>query len=87
MKSNYKVTNVDLYSMSQGVVDTSGNKKIKKKNVKKSQFNKNVFTLGFDPGFTKALIKANYISNLKKKTKQNSKLTLIFNKPLLKNKK
>lgn len=87
MKSNFKVTNIDLYSMSKGVVDTSGNKKSKKKNTK-SQFSKNLFTLGFDPGFTKALIKANYTNIYKKKKagKQN-KVTLIFNKSSVKNKK
>jgi len=79
MKSNIRVTSVDLYSMSKGIVDNSNNKKAKKK--VKSTFGKNLFTLGFDPGFAKALIKANYISNInsKKKTKQ-SKVTLIFNK-------
>mgnify|MGYP003878936079 FL=1 len=79
MRSNIRVTSVDLYSMSKGIVDNSNNKKIKKK--VKSSFSKNLFTLGFDPGFAKALIKANYINtiNNKKKTKQN-KITLIFNK-------
>ena len=89
MKSNIRVASIDLYSMSKGIVDTSSNKKAKKKKIK-NHFGKNLFTLGFDPGFAKALIKANYISNinLKKRTKQN-KLTLIFNKSStsLKNKK
>ena len=85
MKSNFKVTNVDLYSMSKGVVDTTGNKKNKKK--VKNQFNKNLFTLGFDPGFTKALIKANYVSNLKKQKRKQNKINLIFNKSLNKAKK
>lgn len=79
MKSNFKVTNVDLYSMSKGIVDSSGNKKNKKKNVK-SQFGKNMFTLGFDPGFTKALIKANYTNIYKKKKASQNKVSLIFNK-------
>lgn len=86
MKSNYKVTNVDLYSMSKGVVDSSGNKKSKKKNVK-SQFSKNLFTLGFDPGFTKALIKANYTNIYKKKKTKQNKVSLIFTKATNKNKK
>lgn len=79
MKSNVKVTSVDLYSMSKGVVDSTNTKK-KKKQKAKSSFSKNLFTLGFDPGFAKALIKTNYINtHLKKKTKQN-KINLIFNK-------
>lgn len=86
MKSNYKVTNVDLYSMSKGVVDGSGNKKSKKKNVK-SQFSKNLFTLGFDPGFTKALIKANYTNIYKKKKAKQNKVSLIFTKSANKAKK
>jgi len=34
MKSNVKVTSVDLYSMSKGIVDTSNNKKKKKTKIK-----------------------------------------------------
>lgn len=85
MKSNFKITNIDLYSMSKGVVDTTGNKKSKKK--VKNNFNKNLFTLGFDPGFTKALIKANYVNNLKKQKRKQNKINLIFNKTLIKHKK
>lgn len=66
--------------MSKGIVDNSFNKKAKKK--VKTPFSKNLFTLGFDPGFTKALIKANYISSVlkKKSSKQPIKVNLIFNK-------
>lgn len=85
MKSNFKVTNIDLYSMSKGIVDTSGNKKSKKK--VKNQFGKNLFTLGFDPGFTKALIKVNYVNSLKKKKGKQNKVSLIFNKSNPKGKK
>ena len=84
-KSNFKVTSIDLYSMSKGIVDTSGNKKSKKK--VKNQFSKNLFTLGFDPGFTKALIKANYVSNLKKQKNKQNRVNLIFSKSIMKNKK
>lgn len=77
MKSNLRSSSIDLYSMSKGIVDTSGNKK--KKNKTKTHFGKNLFTLGFDVGFTKALIKTNYTSILSKKSKQ-TKTTLIFNK-------
>ena len=84
-KSSFKVTSVDLYSMSKGIVDTSGNKKNKKKI--KNQFSKNLFTLGFDPGFTKALIKANYVNNLKKQKNKQNRVNLIFNKSVVKAKK
>jgi hypothetical protein len=71
--------------MSKGIVDTSGN--TKNKNVK-SNFNKNLFTLGFDPGFTKALIKANYVSQFKntKTKKSNNRVNLVFSKPSTKKK-
>ena len=78
MKSNLRSTSIDLYSMSQGIVDTSGNKKQKKKT--KTHFGKNLFTLGFDVGFTKALIKTNYTNILAKKKMKQTKTTLIFNK-------
>jgi hypothetical protein len=73
--------------MSKGIVDTSGNTKNKNKNVK-SNFNKNLFTLGFDPGFTKALIKANYVSQFKntKIKKSNNRVNLVFSKPTTKKK-
>ena len=79
VKSNIRSASVDLYSMSKGIVDTSGNKKQKKK--VKTHFGKNLFTLGFDVGFTKALIKTNYANMLssKKKVKQ-TKTSLIFGK-------
>ncbi len=85
IKSNFKAVGVDLYSMSKGIVDTSGN--TKNKNVK-SNFNKNLFTLGFDPGFTKALIKANYVSQFKntKTKKSNNRVNLVFSKPSTKKK-
>lgn len=78
LKSNTKATSVDLYSMSKGIVDNSYNKKSKKK--VKSHFGKNLFTLGFDPGFTKALIKANYVNMFLKKKQKQTKVTLIFGK-------
>jgi len=74
-KSNFQATSVDLVSMSKGIVDNSGNKKLKKKT--KSLFNKNVFTLGFDAGFTKALIKVNYMNQSKGKSR---KINVILSK-------
>ena len=73
-----KSTSVDLYSMSKGIVDNSNNKKAKKKT--KTHFGKNLFTLGFDPGFTKALIKANYVSSTSKKKQKQTRTNLIFKK-------
>ncbi len=63
--------------MSKGIVDTSANKFKKQKS--KSLFNKNVFTLGFDTGFTKALIKANYLTNIKSKS-NNTRVNVILSK-------
>ena len=77
LKSNLRTASIDLYSMSKGIVDTSGNKK--KKNKVKTHFGKNLFTLGFDVGFTKALIKTNYTNLLTKKKVKQTKTTLIFN--------
>lgn len=77
IKSNTRVTTVDLNAMSKGIVNSVSTKKSKKQ--KKVTFNKNLFTLGFDTGFVKALIKANYIdTNIKKKNSKQSKVNLII---------
>lgn len=49
---------IDIHSMAKGNVFI-GNEEIKsqKKNKKKKHVPKNVFSLGFDPGFTKAIVK------------------------------
>lgn len=77
MKSNVRSTTIDLNAMSKGIVNTVSTKKSKKQ--KKVTFNKNLFTLGFDTGFVKALIKANYMdTNLKKKSTKQTKVNLIL---------
>lgn len=49
---------IDLYSMAKGQVFIGNEeKKSQKKNKKKKHVPKNIFSLGFDPGFTKALIR------------------------------
>jgi saccharopine dehydrogenase-like NADP-dependent oxidoreductase len=49
---------IDIHSMAKGNIFI-GNEEIKsqKKNKKKKHVPKNVFSLGFDPGFTKAIVK------------------------------
>lgn len=59
VKNNFKV---DLISMSKLQVDAVSKKKDANK-IKKSK--RNVFTLGFDPGFTKNIIKNNSQNKLK----------------------
>ena len=63
---------IDLYSMAKGQVFIGNEeKKSQKKNKKKKHVPKNIFSLGFDPGFTKALIKEAVKSKyLESKTRQ-----------------
>jgi hypothetical protein len=80
LKSNLQTSSIDLYSMSKGMVENLSRKK-KRKQKAKNHYNKNLFTLGFDPGFTKALVKAHLNSILNKKKKKIVKKTiLIFGK-------
>ncbi len=63
LKKGSNVSKIDLYSMSQGMVgdySKKGDKAKKQKNIRKSSF-----TLGFDPGFTKALLKGRTADNKK----------------------
>ena len=53
----------DLLSMSSGQVSLS---KSSKSSLKRKDQYKNIFSLGFDSGFTKILIKTNFESNFKK---------------------
>ena len=77
MKSGNKATTIDLNAMSKGIVNSVSTKKSKKQ--KKVVFNKNLFTLGFDTGFVKALIKSNYVdTNTKKKNFKHKKVNLIM---------
>lgn len=58
---------IDLVSMSSGQLNIS--KTTQSSGKKKSKVSKNVFNLGFDPGFTKALLKEPSKLYLKKKKK------------------
>lgn len=83
VKSNSKVTSVDLYSMSRGFVNIESKKKKDKKKAK-ANYSKNVLSLGFDPGFAKALMQSNItLSSKKKKMKSQSKVNLILDKPVI----
>lgn len=55
---------IDIVSMSKLQVDSFGKNSDKNKKIKKS---KNTHTLGFDPGFTKLLLKKNLLSSKSKK--------------------
>lgn len=74
MKKKSSIFKIDLYSMSQGLVGDYS-KKIKKTKKQKS-LKKNYFTLGFDPGFTKALLKN---SAAKSKKVSSNKVVVSFN--------
>jgi len=73
MKKKSTIFKIDLYSMSQGMVGDYS-KKVKKTKKQKS-LKKNYFTLGFDPGFTKSLLK----SSAMKTKKSSSKVVVSFN--------
>ena len=59
LKNNFKI---DLLAMSKLQIDVISKKKDSSKS-KKSK--KNIFTLGFDPGFTKSVLKQNTKIKLK----------------------
>ena len=67
---------IDLYSMAKGQVGSINKKKAA---TNKKNSNKNTFLLGFDPGFTKKLLKTSSVSNLFK-TKQNTKIQILTSK-------
>ena len=64
LKKDAGITKIDLYSMSQGMVGNYS-KKADKSKKQKSGLKKNYFTLGFDPGFTKALLKNKLMTSKK----------------------
>jgi len=84
LKKKSGVYKIDLYSMAKGQVGVTNSKK--KGNANKKNANKNVFLLGFDPGFTKKLLKTSSVSNLFK-TKQNTKIQVLTAKDALSTKK
>ena len=68
-KGTYKI---DLYNMAKGQVLFSDLKKAISKKKKKKEKNQNTFLMGFDPGFTKMLIRRSIVDKylkLKKYTK------------------
>ena len=84
VKSKFSTININLNLLSKGIFFNKKNKK----NINKIKLNKNVFSLGFDPGFTKALIKLdNSIIYKKKKINKQKRINLIFNDLNIKNKK
>lgn len=73
--------------MSKGIVGNFKTKQLKQKTKQSKQKGKqqNLLTLGFEPGFTKALLKINYIN--KKNTAKKNKTVLILDKNTVKKKK
>lgn len=74
LKKSAGLAKVDLYSMSKGIIDARSTKTDSKK--QKTSFKKNYFTLGFDPGFTKALLKSSLLNS--KKQGSTGKTVAIF---------
>lgn len=70
--ASYKI---DLYSMAKGQISNSDSNLAKKK----KESNKNSFMLGFDPGFTKKLLKKNMTGQLFK-TKKYAKVQVVLSK-------
>lgn len=84
LKKDSSIFKVDLYSMSKGVVSgftKSGEKAKKQKQIVK----KNYFSLGFDPGFTKALLKDSFLKA--KKGAVNSRVSVVTESADARNKK
>lgn len=76
LRKNINVYKVDLYSMSRGIVAGYTKKKDRDKKQKRIQsMQKNAFSLGFDEGFTKNLLKT--LQNPKSKTGPQSKITVV----------
>lgn len=67
LNKNKTALKVDLNLMANLVVSQNSKKLEKKK--KKTFFKKNVFTLGFEPGFTKTLLKTSLTSSSSKSSK------------------
>lgn len=70
---------IDLYSMAKGQVSSGDSAGSKKKNKKKKDIGKNVFLLGFDPGFTKKLLRKTSFNQLFK-TKKHAKVQILTSK-------
>lgn len=71
---------IDLYSMAKGQVSSGDlTNSSKKKNKKKKEVGKNVFLLGFEPGFTKKLLRKTSFNQLFK-TKKHAKVQILTSK-------
>nr|YP_740808.1 ribosomal protein S13 [Tetrahymena pigmentosa]ABI51717.1 ribosomal protein S13 [Tetrahymena pigmentosa] len=68
MQNEHNMFKIDINSMSKGYIDGFDKKKELTKK-KKSQSKKNVFTLGFEPGFTLFYLKPNNSLSSKEKNK------------------
>mgnify|MGYP002402902683 FL=1 len=78
-KGNEKTIKIDLYSMANGqIMNPAKFKKMSKK--QKQSLKKNHFTLGFDPGFTKPLLKELYKSRMDPDYKSDVASKLLFRK-------
>jgi hypothetical protein len=65
--------------MAKGQVSSGDSLSSKKKNKKKKEVGKNVFLLGFDPGFTKKLLRKTSFNQLFK-TKKHAKVQILTSK-------
>jgi hypothetical protein len=85
-KGNKNTIKIDLYSMANGqIMNPIKFKKMTKK--QKQSLKKNHFSLGFDPGFTKPLLKELYQSRIDPEHKSDIGSKLIFRKLDIKKKK
>jgi len=80
-KGNLNTIRIDLYSMANGqIMSPSKFKKLTKK--QKQSFKKNYFSLGFDVGFTKPLLKELFKSRTDRNYKSDIASKLIFKKQM-----
>lgn len=84
LKKDSNLYKVDLYSMAKGNI-TGFTKKGDKAKKQKQVVKKNYFSLGFDPGFTKALLKSSYLNT--KKSSSQSRVNVITESDDMRNKK
>jgi hypothetical protein len=78
-KGNANTIKIDLFAMANNqIMNPMKFKKMTKK--QKQSFKKNHFSLGFDPGFTKSLLKDLYNSRIDPDHKSDSGSKLIFRK-------
>lgn len=68
MQNEHSMFKIDLISMSKGYIDGFERKKVLSRK-KKAMLKKNVFTLGFEPGFTIFYLRPNSSLSIKEKNK------------------